>query len=538
MEKNASVKGIEGCGPALLKLNFLMATIDENDVDWLGKQRRAKRNVFTDLVSQNWPNDYSTFFNEFANMSGNGMEASTSTGKQTSFIMSSLNSAWKSSGSSASIDEYVANQLSQVHNTLVAARNGSVSVVRLFQLRTTIPDIISYQLLILNNFASKQSRYLNIISLLEVRNAPIPTLLSTSILLTELNKIRSIVSDDGLGFPMQLTSENMHFLLHMSVPKISLFRDQIFVTFMFPLISKMSEDYFTFFKVTSALQHRNGPVYSFVFPKHDVIAIDTHKERYVTLTIDDLNNCHQVGNNSVTLCKETSLPMSVHKSTECEIMILLKHQYPSDCHERYLRNYADIFIKVMQPNTWLVTMAKRSRVRYLCKGNDTIYETMTQINGLLTIDSDCKFFTEDVVIVGDNISPKWSVREHLIEKLKKVEHLDTPSGLEANEQLISNHVAQVIGFGETEKLLRISYSRQHMGIMRTLTYLTNTFDILEKHHLLTLVTLMLWVIVWVYLCFLVLWIHKHVRDGIKSSKTTTATSTPSLPAQPSAPTRL
>ncbi|XP_037029617.1 uncharacterized protein LOC119069623 [Bradysia coprophila] len=469
-EKNASVKGNEGCGPALLKLNFLMADIDTNDNQWLGKDKRAKRNAFSDLVSDDWPSDHSTFLNEFTNMSAHGVETSASATEQTSYVMSTLNSVRKLSKNNESIDAYIANQLSQVHNTLVAARNGTVNAVRLFQLRTTIPDIISYQLLILTNFASKQKQYLNLMSLVGVANAPVLTILPTSILLSELNNIRSIVSEKGLGFPVQLASENVHLLLHILTPEISRCGDQVFITFKIPLIAKLTGNYFTLFKITSALNNVSGTIYSFIVPNHEVIAIDAHKEHYVVLSVDDLKKCRQVGNGTATLCKQTSPPMSVRTSTECEIMILLKYRIPKWCDERYIRNYADIFIRVMQPNTWLVTMPKSSKIRYLCEGKK-IYETTSQINGLLTIDSNCQFFTDDVVIAGDTTLPKRSVREHLVGHFEKEQQLNETSGLESNEHFTSNHIAQVIGFGESEYLLRISCSRSDARIMKSVTEL-------------------------------------------------------------------
>lgn len=541
MEKNASLKGNEGCGPALLKLNFVMADIDENDSLWLEEDRRAKRNVFSDLFSDDWSNEHSTFLNEFTNMCAQGMETSTSTDNQTSFIVSTLNSVgkWKLSENQTSIYAYITNQLSQVHSTLVAARNGSANAVRMFQLRTTIPDIITYQLLILNNFASKQQQLINIMALVGVTNAPAPAILPTPILLAELNNIRSIAIETGLGFPVQLTSENVYFLLQYSSPEISLYGDQIFVTFKLPLISKLSGNYFTLYKITSVMHNVGGPIYSFVIPNHEVIAIDAHKEHYVTLTIDDLNKCRQIGNETVTLCKQISPPMFVRTSTECEIVTLFNVEIPKWCNERYVRNYADIFIKVMQPNTWLVTMTKRSKVRYLCEGKD-VYETMTQINGLLTIDSNCKLFTDDAVIVGDNTLPKRLIREHQIGSLVKDQQLNETFGLETNEYFTSNHVVQVIGFGETEKLSRISYSRHHVKNMKSLIKrIDKVGDKIPSIYL--IIPYVLGCIFLFFSCVIALEsfcrmvVESRKRGSVQSSIITTQLSAPSVNTQPSAP---
>lgn len=488
MEKNASTKGNEGCGPILYRLNILMADIDENHSNWFGKDTRVKRNIVSELVLDDWPADHFSFVKEFKNMSARGRETSTVPDKETSYISSTFNSFGESTETNqVSINDYVANQLSFVHNTLVAARNGSVNVVRLFQLRTTIQDIISYQMLILTTFTSKQKQFLSIMPLVGEKNAQIPNVLPSDTVLSELLNIRNIVSEKGLDFPTKLTNANVHFLFQLSSPEISLFNDQIFVTFKVPLISKLSGNHFTLIKVTSSLHHLKDNLYSFVIPNHDFIAIDAHKEHYSTLTAEDLSNCHQISNGTSIICKQSTV-MSTMTASECEISLLRKQVYPVEdainCKVRYIRSNAEIFIKVLKPNSWLVTMPKSTKVRHMCDGKAT-EEFFDQINGLLTIGSNCKFATDNVVITGHNTLAKSSIYEHLtgISSEKLAHQMQMTNRILIDNNFASNNIPQVINFGEHEKLFRMSFglidvnmSFELTNLSERVTHVTEVFD--------------------------------------------------------------
>lgn len=554
MEKNASTNGSsnEGCGPILYRLNILMADIEESDSNWFGKDTRVKRNIVTELLLDNWPDDHSSFVNEFRNMAASGSKMSTSPVKETSYISSTLNSVGKSSEiNQMLINEKVATQLTSVHNSLVAARNGSVNVLRLFHLRTTIQEIISNQMLVLTIFTSKQKQYLSFMPLVGKKNVQIHNILPSGVLISELNHVRNLVSEKGLDFPMTLTAENVQFLMRLSSPEISLFNDEIFVTFQIPLISKLFGNHFTLFKVTSALgSYLSHNYYTFVVPNHDFLAIDAHKEHYTTLTVEDLNNCHQISNLTSIICKQTSPVMLTSTATDCEISVLHKREIPSTCNERYFRSNAEIFIKVLRPNSWLVTMPKVTKVRYMCEG-ETTQEFNVQINGLLTIGSKCKFATDNVVLTGHNTFPKSSIHEHPRGKSIKKESL-TLKKLWIDDQ---NNIPQVIDFSENERLLRISYSINDLTTKRQVKNVSDDLnrakyefaEFMRKWHiLLPLFILMIGLLFTIHILFIACILSmKDLKGKINQSKTTlklsqtdvkSSNSTqPSAPSAPSTP---
>lgn len=462
MERNASIRSNEGCGPIVNRLGKLMADIEENDSNWFGRDTRIKRNIASELVLDDWPEDYSVFSEEFRNMSAHASLTSTSSEKRTSYISSTMNSYGKLSQENVMAVTDYADYISVVHNTLAAAKNGSMSAVRLYQLRTTIQDYISQQLLLLTTFSSQQKQYLNIMSLVGKKNAHLPTILSSDTLLSELYNIRNIVGEEGLDFPQKITSKNVQFLFQLSSPEISLFDDQIFLTFRLPLISKLSSNRFTLFKVTSSLYNVKDNLYSFVVPNHDFVAIDDSKEHYTSLTVDDLNMCSQISNITSIICKQTLL-MSTLTSSECEISVLHKRLIGGiesiDCNRRYVRNNAEIFVKVLKPNSWLVTMPNRTKVRYMCEGKPT-QELFIHFNGLLTIDSNCKFATDHVVLTGHNTYARSSIHEHLSHNFSEIfeMQLNLADRILSNDKFIPNNVPQVINFDDSQKLLRISYS--------------------------------------------------------------------------------
>lgn len=517
--KNTSNKSSEGCGPILYQLSILMADIEENDNNWFSKDTRVKRNIVSQLFLDDWPEDQLSFSEEFKNMSAHGSLSSTEAVKQTTFISSTLNSGGKLGEiNSRSINDYVASQLSFVSSTLSAARNGSVNVMRLFQLRTTVQDIISYQMLMLNRFSSKQKQYMNIMPRVGEKNSQTPNLLPSDTLISELNKIRNIVSEKGLDLPMKLTSENLFFLYQISSSEIVRLNDQIFVILQVPLISKYSGNHFSLLKVTSSLYNIEDNLYSFVVPNHEFIAIDAYKEHYTTLTLEDLNNCHEINNNASIICKQTSPVMSTSTSSECEISILLKGDFPMDqatnCNSRYIRNNAEIFIKVLKPNSWLVTMPKSTKIRYICEG-ETTQELFIQINGLLTIDPNCKFATNNVLMTGHNFFPKNKIYAHPNFNFSKKfeEQREISSKILSkihfwrSEYYFYNDIPQVVNFGDKEKLLRISYGGDVANFMILVK------KMIDNSEFLTLTVLVVVVAVKILLFAILMNIISHKKRG-------------------------
>lgn len=462
MEKNPSTRNSEGCGIALHKLGIVMTEIEENDKRWFGKGTHAERMVMSDLAVEDWPNNAHNLFTEkFQNMSAFGRQTWTSPEEETSFIMSAMNSVTKPIESHrALINDYVTSQLSIVHNTLVDARNGSASAVRLFQLKSTVQDVISYQMVVLASFASKQKQYFNVASLVGMKNAQIASTLSSDVLMNELNNIRYIVSETGYGFPFKVTTENVHFMLRLSSPEVTLFKDQIFITFKLPLILKGSQNRFTIFKVTTSLYKLTENIYSFIIPNHEFIAVDAYNDKYVPMSIEQYTSCRRMSNETFMICKQNSMAVSTVASSECEVNVLLMQHdpfnVPNKCNRRYLRTDSEVFTKVMKPNSWLITMPKSMKVRYMCEGKPT-QEYFVQLNGLLTIESNCELSTDNSVITGKTPS-KTLIVEHRYTNFSRnlARDVTISNGILKYQLLDTTEFVEVIGFGEKEKFYRSS----------------------------------------------------------------------------------
>lgn len=464
MERNASTKGSsKGCGPSMQLLGIRMADIEENDSNWFGTDARVKRNSISELLLDDWREDRLSISEEFRNMSARGSKTSTLPEQETSYISSTLNAAGKIFEQHLLfVNDYVADQLTLVTNALEAARNGSALMrllqnIQILSHVQTLQDVITCQMQIMTSFSSKQRQYLSILANVGTNDAQMANILASDILMSELNNIRSIVSEKGLDFPMKLTSTNVRFLLLHSAPEVTLLDDQIFITFQLPLISRLSGNHFTLLKVTSSLHKLQDNLYSFIVPNHEFIAIDAHKERYTALTVDNLNNCLRISDSNAIICEEPAAMMPTLTSSECEIMTLNKRDSsvdkPNDCRRRYMRTDKEILIEVLRPNSWLVTMPNTTKIRYMCDGMAT-QEYFTQINGLLTIDPNCKFATDNVLIAGHSSLSKFPIQELLSQNSSS-----NIEGVSLDDFAFhSNDVPQVISFGDSEKLLRISYS--------------------------------------------------------------------------------
>lgn len=294
----------------------------------------------------------------------------------------------------------------------------------------------------------------------------------------ELKNIRNIVIEKGLDFPVQLTSENLFDIQHILSSEITISKDQIFIIIQIPLISKYSGSNYTLFKVTSSLYNFGDNLYGFIIPKTEFFAVDVHNERYSTLTFKDLNNCHQTyhtNNVSSIIRKQISPVMSILTSSDCVISLLFKNVFPSNCRHRFIRNNAEIFVKVLQPNSWLVVMPQKTRVRYMCEGKTT-QEYFIQINGLLTIHSDCKFVTDTVFLSGHKWFYEGKIEEHsnlnysqpgdVINRMARI-----IMSKNTDESIDTNNMSVIVDFGENDELLHISYSGREIEIKEDLNLL-------------------------------------------------------------------
>lgn len=138
-------------------------------------------------------------------------------------------------------------------------------------------------------------------------------------------------------------------------------------------------------------------------------------------------------------------------SNECEINLLQKRKLNGHltCDTQYIRNNVGIFIKVLKPNSWLVSFPKPTKVRYICDGKHTQESSVqTSKTMLLSINHDCKFATDTMLVTGNNnvIFPTSKIYEHPPVEFNQGRVLLVPGAI---AMVNIQDKAQVINFGES-----------------------------------------------------------------------------------------
>lgn len=131
----------------------------------------------------------------------------------------------------------------------------------------------------------------------------------------ELSKIRTDFIARDLDLPLEVNRDSITTFNQLASPQVRIVENQLIISFSIPLVTMVD---YNIYKVTSVPSRIQDNYFNFVVPTHEFIALDKYKNQYVTMSHDEMDNCHHIGG-SKFVCKQISPIMTCHNTEFCEI---------------------------------------------------------------------------------------------------------------------------------------------------------------------------------------------------------------------------
>lgn len=238
-----------------------------------------------------------------------------------------------------------------------------------------------------------------------------PILIPPQLFMQELLKIRSIVLPQDLDLPIEINRSTLTSYYQLATPQVRIIQNQLIICFTIPLVTKEN---FMLFKITSVPKNIYGNFYNFIIPKYEFVALDKFKKHFVSLSNNELDNCHHV-NDKGLICKQIIPVMTTYNTRNCEIKLLKNDDDLGDCDIRIANITNEIWIKLRQPNAWIYTIPQEDTIHISC--NNEVIDLKVNGTGKLIISARCEVNTKHILIKGFHIS-KTDVYKNLIPSVK------------------------------------------------------------------------------------------------------------------------
>lgn len=311
--------------------------------------------------------------------------------KQTTLFKESLkvlnNTIYSQNVRSAALQKHFDDLRFVLNNATIEATLAQVSGILVGKLS----ELMHYTSSIITSFREKQRYFFEAITTKSKSFQLIPPRL----FLSELERVSLQVARDGLFLPIPLSGENLAKFYQITTTEGRIVNNTLVVRFSIPLVENKK---FTLYKATSA-PHRNetNDQFHFIVPQNKYIGVDEYKENFVTLTLDELKNCHRIASNNL-VCKQTFPVLTAANHNGCEINLLRNINQTSACDFRTETLNEEIWTQLQSPNTYLYTLPKEKSVVVTCPNSRTtitLHET-----GVISVAYRCRIKTDRMEIVA------------------------------------------------------------------------------------------------------------------------------------------
>lgn len=309
------------------------------------------------------------------------------------------------------------------------ATNEAVSVQVSSVLFNKLSEIIHYTSLLIIGCREKQRYFFEAITTKSKSFQLIPP----RIFFNELERISLSVVSQGLVLPISLTRGNLLKFYQITTTEGRIIDNNLIVRFSIPLVESKK---FILYKATSAPRRNvSDEAFNFIVPRNEYIAYDGFDEKFATLTLDEIKNCHRIHSKHF-VCKQTFPIMSAHNNGGCEINLLRNRNISSNCDLRTANLTEEIWVQLQQPNTYLYTLPKSVSITILCSHSRTSLQLHG--TGVIAIAQRCRIKTDHVEIVafqtmeskifrGLSVSNKFNLNiSSEIIKAKEIKNVEIP----------------------------------------------------------------------------------------------------------------
>ncbi|XP_031620040.1 uncharacterized protein LOC116338739 [Contarinia nasturtii] len=248
--------------------------------------------------------------------------------------------------------------------------------------------------------------------------------------MNELERVSLLVARQGLLLPMVIKGENLAKFYQITSTEGRIVDNNLVVRFSIPLVDSKK---FTLYKATSA-PHRNdtSKQFDYIVPRNEYIGVDSFKEKFVTMTLDELKNCHRTMRHHL-VCKQTFPLLTANNHLGCEINLLRNTNVNSSCDFRTTNLTDELWVQLQQPNTYLYTLPKELTVTVICPtSRNSIFLEGT---GVISVENRCRIKTDRVEIVAfqsieSNIFRNFTIINkfdvNITSKIEKAKQIKSP----------------------------------------------------------------------------------------------------------------
>ncbi|XP_055308643.1 uncharacterized protein LOC129572658 [Sitodiplosis mosellana] len=260
-----------------------------------------------------------------------------------------------------------------------------------------LTELMQYTTFVISSFWKKQQYFFDTITT-KSRNFQ---LIPPKTFMNELERVHQTVKSQGLHLPLTLTPENLSKFYQMASTEGRIIDNHLVLRFSIPLVEPRN---FVLYKVISVPRrnennatNENDETFSYVVSRNEYIALDAANEQFVTLSLDDVRNCHRIDGKNL-ICKQTFPIMAINNNLACEINLLRNTNNTSTCDFRPIKLTDEVWVKLQKPNTYLYTLPVVQTVAIVCPNSRT--KLQLQDTGIIQLSPKCRIKTERVEIVA------------------------------------------------------------------------------------------------------------------------------------------
>lgn len=462
------------CGPITEEINVIMTEIEEFNSRWFynkkkigSREKRGLLNIIGEVSKALFgtlsESDAEEYLKEFENLKKSGALRDQILKKQTSIIQSSVNLIQATTEQLEEKNRQLKSQLDSIeyHIEQISKQSLYHGIAAKFKLQ----DMISFVTLLIISFQTKQKQFLQAIAIGE-KGANNPILIPPQSFMEELSTIRTAIFARDLDLPLEVNRDSITTFYQLATPQVRIVNNQLIISFSIPLVTTID---YNIYKITSVPSRIQDNFFNFIVPSHEFVAVDKYKNHYVSMTHDEMDNCHHIGGNKL-VCKQTSPIMTSHNTAFCEIKLLKNENSLSNCDVRISNLTKEIWIKLRQSNTWIYTLPIEETVHISC--GKEVFNQKVIGTGILSISPGCEIKTEHILIKGFRTS-ETIIYKNIIPSVKNTFNFkNTVQEFLKLEKFTMKSIVHpnIINFGQKEKLQAISMSLDEIRAMEDSLY--------------------------------------------------------------------
>lgn len=287
----------EGCGPIVEEMNVIMSEIDEYNSRWFynrGREKRGLLNIIGEVSKALFgtlsESDSQEFLREFEKLHKRGAIRDQIIKKQTTLIQSSVNLVQATSDQLEEKTNRLQFQIDNIKFHVDLMKSQAQYLYHSIAARARLQEMSTFITLLIISFQSKQRQFLQAIAIGE-KGANNPILIPPQLFRNELSQIRNAIVARDLDLPLELNRDTITTFYQLATPQVRIVENQLIIIFTIPLVTMTD---FNIYKITSVPNRIQGNYFNFIVPTHEYEALDKYKNHYISMSHDEMDNCHHL----------------------------------------------------------------------------------------------------------------------------------------------------------------------------------------------------------------------------------------------------